>query len=181
MLLYGLESANQKTIDKLNKGITIAKVKKELKIIQVVNQETGGHLQPHLTCMIGYPWETKKQARKTIEMTRRLFNKGLIDSLQATIVIPYPGTTLFKEAEKNNWLKTKDWNKFDMSQPVMKTPMRDEEILALTRGVYKSFITPRFLLRKTVSIRNIDDLKFFYRVAKAVLGHLADFSFYNSM
>ena len=171
-LLYGLESANQETVDRLNKGIKIAAIEKELRIAK----EVGGHLEPHVTCMVGYPWETKRQAEKTIAMTQGLFDKGLIDSLQATIVISYPGTALFAECEKNGWLKTHDWDKFDMSQPVMKTPMKDREVMRLTQGLYKSFLTPRFLVRKIISIRSFDDLTFFYRAAKAVLGHLSDFA-----
>ena len=174
-LLYGLESANQETIDKLNKGIKIAKIEEELKIAKAANKEVGGHLEPHVTCMVGYPWETKKDAEKTIAMTRSLFDKGLIDSLQATMVIPYPGTALFKECQKNNWLKTKNWEDYDMSQPIIKTPMKDEEVLALTQGLYKSFMTPRFITRKILSIRTADDLKFFWRAGKAVFGHLTDF------
>jgi radical SAM superfamily enzyme YgiQ (UPF0313 family) len=175
-LLYGLESANQETIDRLNKGIKIAAIEKELRMVKEVNREVGGHLEPHVTCMVGYPWERKKQAEKTIGMTRDFFDQGLIDSLQATIVIPYPGTALFTECEKNGWLKTRDWDKFDMSQPVMRTPMKDREVMQLTQGLYKSFITPIFLARKIISIRSFDDLTFFFRAGKAVLGHLSDFA-----
>jgi len=175
-LLYGLESANQETVNKLNKGIKISDIEKELREAKEANKEVDGNLEPHVTCMVGYPWETKEQAEKTIAMTKDLFDKGLIDTLQATIVIPYPGTALFKECEKNGWLKTKNWDSFDMSQPVMKTPMKDKEVMELTQGLYKSFLTPRFITRKIVSIRSIDDLKFFWRAGKALLGHLADFA-----
>jgi len=174
-LLYGLESANQETVERLNKGIKINQIEKELRIAKEANKKVGGHLEPHVTCMVGYPWETKKQAEKTIEMTKDLFAKGLIDSLQATIVISYPGTALFKECEKKGWLKTKNWDNYDMSQPVMKTEMSDEEVLGLTQGIYKSFLTPRFLVRKIASVRSIDDLKFFWRAGKKLMGHLRDF------
>jgi anaerobic magnesium-protoporphyrin IX monomethyl ester cyclase len=174
-LLYGLESANQKTVDHLNKGIKVSQIEKELKMVKEASKEVKGHLEPHVTCMVGYPWETKKEAEKTIEMTKQLFSQGLIDTLQATIVIPYPGTKLFQEAAKKGWLKTKDWEKYDMSQPVMKTPMKDSEVLALTRGIYQSFATPQFVTRKALSVRNFDDLKFFWRAGKAVWGHLTDF------
>ncbi len=174
-LLYGLESASQKTIDRLNKNIKIAAIEEELRKVKKANRAIKGHLESHVTCMVGYPWETKEEADKTIQMTKELFNKGLLDTLQATIMIPYPGTALFKECRKNGWLKSEDWDGFDMSHPVMKTPMKDEEVLQLTQGIYKSFITPRFLFKKIISIRNIDDLKFFWRAARAVLGHLRDF------
>jgi len=174
-LLYGLESASQKTIDRLNKEIKIAAIEQELREVKRANKESKGHLEPHVTCMVGYPWETKEEAEKTIQMTKDLFSKGLIDTLQATIMIPYPGTALFEEYRKNGWLKSEDWNGFDMSQPAMKTPMKDKEVMRLTQGIYKSFITPRFLLRKIISVRNIEDLKFFWRAGRAVLGHLRDF------
>ncbi len=168
-ILYGLESANQKSLDKLNKG------EKEKDIIKGTKMAKKAGLEPHVTCMVGHPWETKEEAQKTIDLTRWLFDQGYIDTLQATIIIPYPGTKLFKECEKKGWLKTKNWDKFDMSQPVMKTPMKDKTVMELTRGLYKSFITPRFIIKKIASVRDIDDLKFFWRAGKAVLGHLTDF------
>ena len=174
-LLYGLESANQETLDKLNKGIKVDEIEAELKKTKDANNKVGGHLEPHVTCMVGYPWETKKQAEKTIEMTKNLFAKGLIQTLQATVVIPYPGTALFKECQKNGWLKTLNWDNYDMSQPVMKTPMEDEEVLALTQGLYKSFMIPAFILRKILSIRSFEDLKFLARAGKSLFGHLIDF------
>jgi len=174
-LLYGLESANQKTLDRINKGSKVNDIVKDCQMARRANKKFGGHLEPHVTCMVGYAWETKKQAEKTIEMTRSLFDKGLIDTLQATVVIPYPGTALFAEYEENGWLKIRDWDKFDMSQPVMKTPMKDREVMQLTQGLYKSFITPRFIIRKITSVRELEDLRFFWRAGKAVLGHLADF------
>ena len=174
-LLYGLESANQKTVDRLNKGIKIAEIEKELKVAKGANKEAKRNLEPHVTCMVGYPWETREEAKKTIAMTKDLFAKGLIDTLQATIVTPYPGTRLFEECEKNGWFKTKDWSKYDMSQSIMKTPMKNKEVMALTQGIYKSFMTPKFIIRKIISVRKIDDLKFFWRAGKAVLGHLMDF------
>ena len=175
-ILYGLESANQVTLNLLNKGIDVSKIEEELRFAKQANKEVGGSLEPHVTCMVGYPWETKEEAKKTIDMTRYLFKEGLIYSLQATIVIPYPGTALFEECKKNNWLKTKDWSRYDMREPVMITKMHDEEILKLTKEIYKSFMTIKFLLRKLVSIRSIDDFKFLIRAAKALFGHLEDFN-----
>ena len=175
-LLYGLESANQITLNRINKGSKVNDIVKDCQMAKKANKKFNGYLEPHVTCMVGYPWESKEEAEKTISMTKGLFDEGLIDTLQATIVIPYPGTALFKECKKNGWLKTKNWDKYDMSQPVMKIPMKDKEVMALTQGLYKSFLTPRFITRKIVSIRDFDDIKFFWRAGKAVLGHLADFA-----
>jgi radical SAM superfamily enzyme YgiQ (UPF0313 family) len=125
--------------------------------------------------MVGYPWETREQAKGTIDLTRRLFDNGYIDTLQATIVVPYPGTRLFDECRKNGWLKTEDWDRYDMREPVMKTPMTDAEVLELTRGIYKAFLTPRFILRKLLRIRRLSDIGYYWHAGFRVLGHLLDF------
>jgi anaerobic magnesium-protoporphyrin IX monomethyl ester cyclase len=175
LLLFGLESASQKTIDKLNKNIKVAQVKKELKLIQQVNKQLNGRLEPHLTFMIGYPWETKKEALKTLNFAKNMFKKGYIDTLQATVMIPYPGTRLFDQAKKHNWLKTLNWEGYDMKQPVLKSKLSDQEILKITQSIYKSFLTPRFFIKKITSIRSIDDIKFFIKAGKRVFGHILDF------
>ncbi|MCX6816287.1 MAG: radical SAM protein [Candidatus Beckwithbacteria bacterium] len=171
-LLFGLESANQITLNRLNKGIKINQVEPELKLIKAA----GGQLEPHVTCMVGYPWETLADAQKTVNFTKNLFKKSLINSLQATIIIPYPGTKLFKQAKKNHWLKTLDWNKYDMSQPILKSPIPDKKLMALTRNIYLNCLTPAFIFRKILSIRSLSDLKFLFRSTQKFIGQLLDFS-----
>lgn len=175
MLLFGLESANQKTLDRLNKGIKIDRVYQELESIQKVNKEVNGHLEPHLTVMIGYPWETKKQIEKTIAFVRDLFKKGLINSLQATLVIPYPGTPLFKEAIKNHWLKTSDWRRYDMKEPILKTSLTNSEINAYIKQFYQLSLSPEFIFNKIISIKSTDDFKFLLKAGIKMTGHLLDF------
>jgi radical SAM superfamily enzyme YgiQ (UPF0313 family) len=168
-VLFGLESADQTTLDRIDKCGKSKDIENSMRMAK----QAG--LEPHVTCMVGYPWETRAQAQATIDLTRGLFDKGHIDTLQATIVIPYPGTPLFKECREKGWLKTEDWDRYDMREPVMKTPMSDAEIMAMTRGIYRSFLTPRFILRKLLSIRSWRDVVFYTRAAARVIGHLLDF------
>ena len=51
-VLFGLESGNQATLDRINKGITLEKIESGAKLCK----EAG--LMPHVTIMLGYPWET---------------------------------------------------------------------------------------------------------------------------
>lgn len=170
-LLYGLESVNQKTLDKINKNLKV----KQIEPVLVWAKEAG--LNPHLTAMIGYPWETKKEAQKTLNFAKRLFEKGLADTLQATIVIPYPGTPLFDQAKKNDWLKTKDWDKYDMRQPILKTEMTDEEIKEMVQGLYKSIFSPQFVFRKTKeAFSDWDTFKYYLRLAAKFPSKLMDFT-----
>ena len=169
-ILFGLESANIQTLRRINKGQADGDIERSCK------EATDAGLHPHATCMVGYPWESKADAERTIALTRGLFKRGHIQTLQATIVIPYPGTQLFKDCEEKGWLKTYDWDKYDMRRPVMKCPMSDEEVLEMTRGIYKSCITPKTVMKKILSIRGPEDIRFIWKALRFMRGHLVDFS-----
>ncbi len=77
-----------------------------------------------------------------------MFRTGCVDTLQATVIMPYAGTPLYKEAEKNGWLLTKDWDDYDMRRPILKSPLTPEDTLALTQDLYNSFISPQFVWNK---------------------------------
>lgn len=168
-ILYGFESANQKSLDKINKNNKVSNVKKTL------DWAKKAGIEPHITVMIGYPWETKIDAHKSLEMAKSFFKKGLADSLQATIVIPYPGTPLFVDCEKNNLLLTKDWDKYDMRQAVMKSPISSEEQLVLVQNIFKGILTPKFIIRKITSIRSIQDIKHLINYSIKYIEKLKDF------
>jgi len=169
-ILYGLESANQKTLDLLNKGVT------EKEQIDTCIKASKAGLDPHLTIMFGYPWETKKEAMRTVNLAKWLLKKGYAKTWQVTIVIPYPGTPLFEMAKANGWLKTEDWERYDMRAPVMKTPMSEEEVMEIVQGLYKVAFDPEFAVRKIIAIRTLQDLRFLVRGARNIFGHIRDFA-----
>lgn len=168
-VLFGLESVNQQTLDKLNKALKVEDIAEGFKMAKKAG------LEPHVTTMVGYPWETKKDAEETISFARDMFKRGYIDTLQATIVVPYPGTPMFEEAKKNGWLLTEDWDRYDMRESVWKSPITNEDVKRLTQGLYKAALNPRFIMRKLFSIRNIDDIRFLWMAGRKLMGHLADF------
>ena len=170
-ILYGMESGNQYTLDKLDKGLKVPQIEEGVKMAKKAG------LEPHVTVMLGYPWETEEMAKNTIGLAKSIFKKGYVDTMQATIVIPYPGTPLYKECIKKGWLSVKptDYEKFDMRQPVMKVPFSQERLLELTQELYSSFFTPQYIARKILSIRNFNDVKFLFYSAWKLLAHLLDF------
>src|SRR3990167_1853842 len=168
-ILYGMESGNQKTLDKLDKGT------KEEDTINGSRMASKAGLEPHATIMLGYPWETYEDAKRTIEVAKYCFKKGYFNTMQATIVIPYPATPLWKECKEKGWLLTEDYDDYDMRGAVMKIPFSEEKLMALTQDLYSAFLSPQYMLRKVISIRNVDDIKFFYMAGKKLMGHLLDF------
>ncbi len=169
LVLFGLESANQKTLKRINKNLRIDEIEKNLKLCK----QAG--LEPHITAMVGYPWENKADAQKTIDLAKNLFRKGYVDTLQATIVIPYPGTPLYKYCQENNLLNFTDYERFDQREQVMKSDLTTEEVKKMTQDLYKSFLSPIFILKKIISIRSLAQLKFLYNAGSKVLAHLNDF------
>ena len=172
LLKFGLESANQKTLDRLNKGI---KVKD---IIEGCELAHKAGLTVHLTMIVGYPWENKDDALRTFYLAKELMQSGKADLLQATVLIPYPGTSLWKEAKENKWflIKPDDYERYDMREPVLKVKGNAKEVAGVCGKIYTIFLTPRYIFSRIKSIRNMDDFKFNLRGVKAVIGHLMDFA-----
>ncbi|MGD0405733.1 MAG: radical SAM protein [Candidatus Bathyarchaeia archaeon] len=173
MLLFGVESGSQATLDRLNKGTKIDSIMNECRI----PREEG--LEPHITIMVGYPWETRQDALSTLNVAKTLMQKGWAVTLQSTVVIPYPGSKLYAEALKNGWFRVdpKDYERFDMKEPVMTTPdMTPEEVMKLCDEIYKVFLTPQYMLKQLVRIRSLRDVKYSVKGAVKVLGHVKDFA-----
>lgn len=168
-LLFGIESANQKTLDRIDKGLKIEE------IIQSCKDARRAGLYPHITIMFGYPWENYEDAKKTLEFGRWLLKKDYAYTMQATVVIPYPGTPLFEECKEKNLLYSLDWEYYDMKNPVMRLDFGHDKLLKLVQGMYSVSFSPEFILRKIISIRSIDDVKYFGRAFLKVMGHILDF------
>lgn len=169
LLLFGLESANQATLDRLKKNIKVED------IVEGCRQASKAGLYPHITIMFGYPWETYEDALKTLRLGGWLLRKGYAYTMQATMVIPYPGTPLFEECKRENLLNTLNWEDYDMKSPVMKTNVEASKITGLVQGMYRVSFQPEFILRKLLSLRDMDDIKYYFRALKKVGGHIFDF------
>ncbi|MCL4435510.1 MAG: B12-binding domain-containing radical SAM protein [Thaumarchaeota archaeon] len=172
MLLFGLESGNQYTLGRLNKGIRIEDAIRECK---VARQEG---LEPHITVMVGYPWERHEDALKTSKMAKELIENGWASTLQSTVVIPYPGTKLYDEAKEEGWFRVDpfDYDRFDMTEPVLETvDMTPEEVMGVCDEIYKVFLSPKYMLRHLLHIRSWRDVKYSFKGIAKVIGHVKDF------
>ena len=169
LLKFGLESANQSTLDRVKKNLKFEA------IIQSCRDARRAGLYPHITIMFGYPWETYDDAKNTLELGKWLLKKGYAYTMQATIVIPYPNTPLFKECKERGLLYTLDWTDYDMKRPVMKLSYPPRDLHKLVRGMYSVSFSPEFIIRKIFSIKDIYDIRYFWRAFLKVVGHIKDF------
>jgi len=174
LLKMGLESANQTTLDKINKN---------LKVQQIIDgskaaKEAG--LEVHLTMMVGFPWETREEASRTLALARELMEAGLADVLQSTVVVPYPGTELHRQAIDFDWFRIDphDYERYDMTEPVLETrDMTPAEVLRLCDEIYRVYLSPKYILHRFLkSMLSKDDFVLNIRGVKAAVGHVKDFA-----
>jgi len=77
MVLFGVESANQKTLDKINKGVTVEDIK------YIIKASKSG-IEPHVATIFGCPWETDAEAVNTLRLVHWLLKKGYAKTAQAS-------------------------------------------------------------------------------------------------
>ena len=113
---------------------------------------------------------------RPVELARELLRRGWAYTLQATMVIPYPGTPLFRECKEKGLLLTERWEDFDMRTQIMRTPVSEDEIKCAIRSIYRGFLHPQALWNRLLHTRHpIEDARFYLRGAISLLGHLRDF------
>ena len=167
-VLFGVESANQETLDRFCKALKVEDVEKGAK------WATEAGLDVHVTFMFGHAWEGPKEIANSVALARRLLAKGWAKTLQCTLTIPYPGTPLFKELKANEGLTTLDWDEYDMRRAITKTPLvTEDEIKCAIRKVYRGFLQPAALWH--LFRRNLFNFGFYYRGLRYLIGHLLDF------
>lgn len=169
LVLFGVESANQATLDRFCKRLKVEDVERG------AAWASRAGLAVHLTFMFGHAWEGPEEIARTVALARRLLASGHAATLQCTLTIPYPGTPLFRELAAAGALNTLDWDEYDQRTAVTKTPRASEDdIKRAVRDVYRGFLQPRALWH--LFRRNLFDLGFYYRGFRYLLGHLKDFS-----
>ena len=79
MLLYGIESANQSTLDRIKKGVNADDY------VKTIKAASQAGLEPHIAVMLGFPWESKDEERKTVDLVTYLLRKGYARTAQASV------------------------------------------------------------------------------------------------
>jgi radical SAM superfamily enzyme YgiQ (UPF0313 family) len=85
MVLFGVGSANQKTLDRIQKGVKVED-------IEQVKKAAEAGLEPHIAVMFGYPWETEEDAQRTLKLVHKFLVQGWAKTAQASFYTPPQGT-----------------------------------------------------------------------------------------
>lgn len=113
---YGVESGSQDLVDNAEKNLDLARVEETCRI----TKELG--IRTHLTFSFGLPGETWETARKTIDFAKKLDP----DTLQFSLMTPFPGSKFYEDMKAEGRLLTEDWSLYDGgTTSVVKTDQLD--------------------------------------------------------
>ena len=160
-ILYGVESADKAVLQNIRKGIDLEKVKAAVKM----TKEIG--ISPRCSFMIGNPGETAETIEKTIRFAVELDP----DLAMFNITVPFPGTKMFEWAKENSLLLSENWDDYNLSKQVMRLPTISNEDLQLfySAAYRRFFLRPKYMLRRLMGVRSVDDAIELANGAKAVI------------
>ena len=143
MVLMGIESANQGTLDRISKGTKTSD-------IQWVIKAAEAGLDTHGAFMFGYPWESKSDAINTLELAHELLRKGHLKTAQASFYNPPKDSIVYKVGKY-----------YEQNNPAHKK---------YVKKLYDVAYYPDFWINKLKDIKNFSDVKYLFRQVKEGLG-----------
>ncbi len=123
-IFYGIESGSQEMLDRMKKGITIAEIKRAVKMTNDMK------IQTQCSFIVGLPGESQKTLRETGE---------LISELNATrygwaFFCPFPNTAATKEVIEKGYLEARDYAEYGYGNAYCRTDALSFEQLEAFQG-----------------------------------------------
>ena len=170
LLKIGIEAGDDESLRQLAKLEGIEKIKTGIKAVRDHGMVTL------LTTMVGYPWQDEAGVKRTFDVAKEmlLYKPKFGDCLQASVVVPYPGSPLWTAAVNKGWflIDPKDYDSYDMSQPLMKSQYDNE---AWVKRLWRLHLRPSFVLRSLLTLRNRDQVDLAWRGVLSLAGHISDY------
>ena len=153
-LQFGCESGSQRILDLIKKDITVSQIE------NAINKVSKSGIQSQCAFMIGFPFETKEDNKKTFELIDRLRKHPNVLINMISIFTPCPGSKLFEESKKYGYIPPstlESWGDYsytnaNVSWLTGKKKQIYESITYISRFCFynkqlkKKFITPKFII-----------------------------------
>jgi anaerobic magnesium-protoporphyrin IX monomethyl ester cyclase len=157
-LRIGIESGDQRVLDRTGKGIDLEEARAMLKMSDSLG------IQNHIMFVIGLPGETHESVENTIHFIKSV----PCHSVQFSVATPFPGTSFYREAQEKGHLVTDDWSKYSgFDHVVVRTDELDAEAVgrALAQARRSIYFSPRFIRKRIGYIRSVRDVSALARKA----------------
>ena len=158
---YGVESAVQKNLDMLRKGLTVEQN------INAVEMTHRAGIKTFCTYIFGIPGETYEEGLETIALAKRLRSYYT----EFFPITPFPGAELFENVEKYGRMHRGLADTGMLKHEVSFEPytMTIEEVMKLRSLAFRTVYTdPLFVLQKLVDIRSWQDVTNLWNGAKSL-------------
>ncbi len=155
---FGIESGSQRILNIVKKGLNISEVIRKMKLTKKMGFKTWAFF------ILGLPGETPITIRQTVDFSLSLDP----DFAKFFYLVPYPGTQVYDEFVKKNYIKEKDFSLYGLyTKPVYEFPRlsRNDIQKALIIAYLKFYLRPRKMLSILFKIRSITELKLNFRAA----------------
>jgi len=162
IISYGIESGSQEILDNAKKGIELGQSKKAISLTKKVGIKSIGYY------VLGLPGETIETIKQTIKFAKEL-DTGYANFHIAT---PFPGTEFYDTAEKNNWLITKDWEKYEErgSCVISTETLKPNDLIRMQEFAMRQFyLRPKKIFKELLDNMRLNDLKILIKTGMKVL------------
>jgi radical SAM superfamily enzyme YgiQ (UPF0313 family) len=170
LLKIGIEAGDDESLRRLAKLEGLERIKAGIRAAR----DQG--LVTLLTAMVGYPWQDEAGVRRTYDAAREmlLYRPKFGDCLQASVVVPYPGSPLWREAVAKGWFlgDPLDYASYDMARPLLKTPV---DPAPWVRKFWRLHLHPSFLAHSLWTLRGRDQRDLAWRGLRSLAGHVRDY------
>lgn len=141
-LFIGVESGDQKILDKIEKGTTLEHYKRVFKWAKEIGIDIIASFA------LGFPWDTPRSIKKTIDFAVELDPDHAIFSLAT----PYPGTKFYNEALNKGMIKVHDWSYYNLFRPIIETTgITVDQYKDILAYAYKRFyMRPGYLAKRVI-------------------------------
>ena len=161
-IMYGIESAQKEILANIKKHCIDSR-----SIKQAIEITKKAGITVRCAFMFGSPGETEETIDDTIEYSIRLDP----DIAIYNITTPYPGTEMFRWAKERGYLRTENWDDYDLSKPIMDLPTINGKVLTqkYRQAFVRFYFRPKLIFKKMFSIRFLTDLPILIKGMKSIL------------
>jgi radical SAM superfamily enzyme YgiQ (UPF0313 family) len=138
--VFGLEVADEKTLKKIKKGITVDEVR------EVTSQFRKYGIMSVITWMVGFPDDDERVIRERLQALDSIDP----DAMALQMLLPVPGMPMYEECAP--YIEEKDFNKWDFHHPVVRTKhLSREELGQMAAWANKEFYTKGGRIERVLS------------------------------
>jgi radical SAM superfamily enzyme YgiQ (UPF0313 family) len=121
-LSFGVESANEKILRTIKKGISLNQVEEAVALCV----EAG--ITPQVSFILGLPGETPETLKQTVDFGKRLKTMGVHHGFH--LLAPFPGTEVREQCKTYGIrILSNDWSEYHANRAIVETPTVNRKML----------------------------------------------------